>query len=295
MNTHYTFAAVILYGLIATQSALAGGTTGPCTPPEGKIDIQPSQKCNGKYTVAIGKELTLKAVSLKDKDCYCGRGVQDTINPDTGVRWSVGGGLGTLDGGTDGTPKTYTAPWTTHTDLAVRLQVDDEASAPETYNDGGFIEVSSLNLDVVKPNTGWTYQSAGYTSCGGGNQGRYNTWATGAGRSGCTVDFSLLLINEKGCEFVENNSGMPLGQHGPGADQNLNGYNEHTLSDNVGFCWPTNYTPSVSVTDIISCTWNMKTPSAYLDWGKFKYWITFPSSGGINSLTSSRAWDSAVP
>lgn len=197
------------------QSALAGGTTGPCTAPEGKIDIEPSQKCNGKYTVAIGKDITLKAVSLKDKDCYCGRGVEDTINTATGVRWSVGGGIGTLDGGTDGTPKKYTAPRTTHTNVAVRLQVNDEATAPETYDDGGFTEVTSLNLDVVIPNRDVSTLDAS-SACPGGIFGVDHRYKSTLSRIGCTVDFSGLETTETGCTETQNTCGYPPGSTGNG-------------------------------------------------------------------------------
>lgn len=212
MKKTITIAYLLLCGLAGTEVATAGGKTNACTPPEGKIDIEPSQKCNGKYTVAIGKDLILKAVSLKDKDCYCGRGVQDTIDTTEGVKWSVGGGaIGTLVGGEMQTPKTYTAPDTTHTNVAVRLQVDDKAEGPETTDDGGFVEVSSLNLDVVTPNRVATTNVNNVGCSGLTPYGKKEKLTDQVSRQGCAVDFEGLSIFEVygGCTFVQNDCDMP--------------------------------------------------------------------------------------
>jgi len=204
--------AIILLSIGASNLVFAGGKTGACTPPEGEIDIQPSQKCGGTYTVAIGKDLTLTANGLKDKDCYCGSGVQDSINTTSGVKWSVGGGMGTFTGGDTGTPKTWTAPATTHTSLAVRLQVDDEATASHTFDDGGFTEVTSLNLDVVIPNKVTFSVTNG--SCGSGLVGHEKFISDTVNRNQCTVDFQGLDIYElqgftvisDGCSIYANHS-----------------------------------------------------------------------------------------
>lgn len=292
--------AILAFGIGSITVVFAGGTTGPCTPPEGKIEIQPSQKCNGKYTVAIGKTLTLKAVSLKDKDCYCGRGVQDTINTETGVRWSVGGGIGTLHGGTDGTPKEYTAPPTTHVNLAVRLQVNDEANSPETYDDGGFIQVASLNLDVVIPNKGSTVGSA-ETQCPSpvqsGSHGRWRSWSTTVARNGCTVDFDGLVVNESGCDTDDFGcgAGMLAGSNNPASDSTLASNTATNPPDITGACDTVNYTPPVDCVQTRYCNWSIKASGGlYIDWGRFYYTFSWPHAGGIDSATNTRAWSSAL-
>lgn len=309
MNTRYTLVSVFLSGVIAMQSALAGGTTGPCTPPEGKINISPSQKCNGRYTVAIGKELTLTAVSLKDKDCYCGRGVQDTINTTAGVRWSVGGGIGTLDGGTDDSPKKYIAPPTIHTSVAVRLQVNDEATAPETYDDGGFVEVSSLNLDIVKPNAG-TQNNPVYSQCpspidiANGNthyiSGRYKIYDVTGYRSGCTVDFKDLYFNESGGRYNAGGNGCGLaspnvGSNSPSRNQLVGNNNTASNADVFAICSSSNWTPVASCTTTGTIDWSITADSLnYLDWGQFNFIFSIPNPGGIDQATTARSWNKAL-
>lgn len=302
MITIKQLAASLLCGIASTQFVLAGGTTGACTPPEGKIDIQPDQKCSETQTVGIGKELTLKAVSLKDKDCYCGSAVQDSIDTASGVKWSVGGGMGTFTGGDTNTPKTWKAPATIHTDLAVRLQLDDKATATNTYDDGGFTEVSNLNLDVVKPNSGSSPAATGDLSCpypdtpSGPTFGSYRYFKTNVARSGCTVDFDGLVINEKGCSGVSDPCGLgypnSTGSNDSKKDQTLS--SNSACCDEVGSCQTSNYTPTASCTVTFTCDWSIKASGGqYIDWGRFNYSRTVPTTG-VNYQTNTRSFGQAL-
>lgn len=286
--------------LASTEAAFAGGKTGACTPPTCTISISPDQKCGGTQTVAIGKALTLTANDLKDKDCYCGNAVQDTINSSTGVQWSVGGTMGTFTGGDKGTPKTWTAPADTHTSLVIRVKLDDDATAPNTTDDGSFLEVTdqAKNLDVVKPNKGST-SSTGVQACPSpvqtGTHGHWQYWHTGVARDGCTVDFDGLKVNEKGCAADSNGCNVTFltGTNNPAQDETLSGNNADY--DLTGPCSTTNSAPAADCTTTSHCDWSIiATGGSYIDWGRFNYTFFWPHTGGYDSETTSRAWGSAL-
>ncbi len=194
---------ILAFGIGSITLAFAGGTTGPCTPPEGKIEIQPSQKCNGKYTFGIGKKITLTATELKDKDCYCGREVQDSIDTTTGVKWSIQSGVvGSFIDGNTGTPKTWTAAKYPISDLKFTLELDDKGPSgnPDAYDDGGFTQVNVSDVfDVVIPNKVTTQVTP--APCDNfmplSPYGKIEDLRDTVNRQGCFVDFSDTYIFER--------------------------------------------------------------------------------------------------
>lgn len=303
MNLQY----LVVAGLCASalvQTAFAGGKTSKCSPPTGTITISPDQQCQGKSTIAIGKEILLTATSLYDKDCYCGNAVQDSISRVDGVKWSVGGGSygGRFVVDDTGTPNSWIASYDPHTDLAVRLKVTDEATAEHTTKDvpdGTFLEVDSKNLDVVIPNSG-TNTGSGYTSpCNGKPHGRSRTWTITASRSGCTVDFSELYINESGCSFVDNGCGFPDINDGSNklvGDQQLDSNNTAADADETAICFTSNWMDANGpCTTTSTCDWSIKANGgSYHDWSRWNYSVTVPNPGGIDNLTYDRSWNSAL-
>lgn len=194
-------------------AACAADESGAGSAPTGNIQISPSQTCGGVQTVAIGKNLTLTAGGLSDEDCKCGQTVQDSIDPSSGVKWVIN--QGTFTGGDMGTPKTWKAPTDPATSLGVRLKVDDTATASDTTDDGGFTEVASLNVNVVIPNNDVSTLDITPT-CGTGLFGIDHRYKGRLSRTGCTVDFSGLLITETGCTETQNTCGYPPGSAGNG-------------------------------------------------------------------------------
>ena len=199
MNTK--IALVLFVCTTLSQNLLAAGKTGPCTPPTGTIDISPNQTCNGHPTVAIGGTLTLTGKNLADKDCYCGQPIQDSINPQTHVKW--GGAtqqFGSFTGtnGNVGSPATWVAPSDTHTAFIVRILLQNDNTIQNTSDDGPFAEPANSavqNLDVVIPNTdSWATQSAACPASA--PTGYYHQLTDTVNRTGCTVDFSGLFIWE---------------------------------------------------------------------------------------------------
>jgi hypothetical protein len=255
--------------------------------------------------VGIGKTLTLTATDLYDKDCDgCGHAVQDTIDPQNHVKWSVGGNIGAsgLQSGDKGTPKTWIATGTTHTSLAIRLYVDDDGlgGAAKTANDGGFLEVNSKNLDVVKPDSGSTAGSA-ETQCPSpaqaGAHGRWRSWTTTVARANCTVDFDGLVVNESGCDSDDFGcgSGTLAGSNNPAADATLVSNTSTVVADITGACDPANYTPAADCTQTRYCSWSIKASNgSYIDWGRFHYSFFWPHAGGIDQATSTRTWSNSL-
>lgn len=209
MKTKYIIAVAFCISALA-PAAKAGGKTGPCTPPTGTITFDPNQVCSGSNVIAIGKPLKLTADNLADKDCDCGKGVQDTINSTTGVQWSVGdSSTGTFSGGsnvTTGSPATFNPDSKPHTDVNVRLKLhDDNANPPHTSQDveaGKFREVdkpnSPIKLGIVIPNKDTEATAAG--ACPAAFPfGKIEFITDTVAESGCTVDFKDLYIHEDSC------------------------------------------------------------------------------------------------
>ena len=149
-NKKSIFVFLILYLVSLTYVYSAKG---PGSAPTGSISISPNQTNGGTTSyVAIGKQLTFKAINLSDKDdCIATDDVDDSIKDPDGIKWVIG--LGTLSGGNKGSEKVWTAPTTPTSNIALKLEIDDLATAKNTTDDGGFKQVASWNISVVKPNT----------------------------------------------------------------------------------------------------------------------------------------------
>ncbi len=263
------------------------------------MKIQPYSECEGKVPIALGKELLLTAVNLKDKDCYCGSAVQDYIDPTTGVQWVVGGGQGTLTGGANGSPKHWTAPNSPVTAISLSLKVDDSNTAPNSTDDGGFLKVDSVYVTVLKPNEG-SNTGGPYLACSElRSHGRGRYWSIRVDRKNCSVDFSGLAVNETGCTmFVDGcqmGFTMTTGSNaGPGTT--INWENVAPDTNLTADCNYSNWTPSSTCVNINTCDWSIRAPSGttYYDWSRWTYFATVPASTGIDGITYDRVWNTAL-
>jgi hypothetical protein len=188
--------------------------------------------------------------------------------------------------------------------VAVRLQADDKATATHTTDDGGFLEVASLNLDIVKPNIG-SNNNPGYSACPSSvnaateHQGRYKLYDVTGNRKDCTVDFKDLYFNESGGRYGASNGcnlgGPNVGNNDPGHNQQVNASNTAPNADVFAICSAANWTPAASCTSSGTIDWSITADSStYTNWGQFNFSFSVPNPGGLNQATSSRSWNQAL-
>ena len=279
--------ALAMLAVVSLNASIGKGSS-----PKGEICYAEGQGTRPTFYVAIGKQLSLSATGIEDKDCY-DDSVTDEIEDPDGIKWeaSVPGFVG--DG--KGMTVTWKAP-TSPVDVTMKLTVDDLAEADNTTDDtSGFMEVDSVTIKVVKPNAGSNVGSA-YARCGIG--GRSRTWDITAGHSSSTVDFSGLLINEASCTVISNGcgfSGIHSGSNNSSADHALNSQNTAVAADITAYCSNTNWVPKRNCDMISTCDWSIKESNgSYHNWSRWNYRIAVPSSGGTSYLTYDRSWNSPL-
>ena len=265
---------------------------GPGSSPSGAISISPNQSNGGISYVAIGKQLTFTAINLVDKDdCTENDDVTDSIKDPDGIKWIIGSG--TLSGGNKGKNKTWTAPTSPATSIALKLEIDDLATAENTTDDGGFKQVAVKTISVVKPNT--VTMSINDIACSvvdpSTSYGKAKTIRDTLSYSGVNIDWSQLGYREAvGQLGISDGCNMgPVSTGGSEGILNSSGV-DNTGMDCFAICEESddaNMYPSGCVSSSY-CQWQVKAPNgSWINVFKRNYIVYGHNQGKPSQITLS--------
>jgi len=291
MKSKIVFLATISFVMCATLNVFA---TDSCGVPDGDIDVPSGNIANksaNHWVTPIGADSTWSAINLNDDDwdtatCQC---KDDVIPNPSGIKW-VSTYL--TNANMLGTSKTLTADNATHTGVGVYLQLDD---AGNYINDGGFTQVASQTVDIVKPDKE-TSAIVEPSSCSAYDPdypyGDSNLWKGTVAYGAYGLDFSHCQVTENGWNgFTTNGCNLAPPQVGDGTVWlDIDGSNTWE-ADNVSTCRCVNtYFPS-GCTSVESTRWYIRVSgTGYSElYHEPTYTATVPSGGYFADMTVTRS------